>query len=74
MKLSTTLRRSGTAVIMATGNRSLKAQLRQANNLNIPRVVIIGEDEVKTDMVALRDMTTTQQESMPVGKLLELLR
>ncbi|HEY32598.1 MAG TPA: histidine--tRNA ligase [Dehalococcoidia bacterium] len=74
LKLSTTLRRNGTAVIMATGSRSLKAQLRQANNLNVPRVAIIGEDEVKTGTVVLRDMTTSQQESMPVGKLLELFK
>jgi histidyl-tRNA synthetase len=74
IKLATTLRHSGTAVILASGSRSLKAQLRQANNLNIPKVAIIGEDEVKTGTVILRDMVTSQQESIPVGKLHELLR
>jgi len=74
LKLATTLRRNGTAVITAIGDRSLKAQLRQANNLNIPKVVIIGEDEVRAGTVVLRDMTTSQQESMPAGRLLELLR
>jgi histidyl-tRNA synthetase len=74
MKLATTLRRNGTAVITAIGDRSLKAQLRQANNLNIPKVVIIGEDEIKTGTVVLRDMASSQQESMPVGRLLELFK
>ena len=73
MKLVSTLRRNGTAVLAATGGRSLKAQLRQANNLGIPRVAIIGEDEVRTGTVMLRDMTTSRQESVPVGKLLELV-
>ena len=73
MKLATTLRRKGTAVLISTGGRSLKAQLRQANNLGIPRVAIIGEDEVSSGTVMLRDMTSSRQESMPVGKFLELL-
>ena len=73
MKLATTLRRKGTAVLISTGGRSLKAQLRQANNLGIPRVAIIGEDEVSSGTVMLRDMTSSRQESMPVGKFLELV-
>jgi histidyl-tRNA synthetase len=59
---------------MATGGRSLKSQLRQANNLNIPRVAIIGNDEIKAGTVVLRDMTTSQQETVPLAKLQELLQ
>ena len=73
MKLAASLRRSGTAVLVGSGGRSLKAQLRQANNLGIPRVAIIGEDEVKSGTVMLRDMATSKQESVPVGKLRELV-
>jgi len=73
MKLAATLRRGGKAVLVATGGRSLKAQLRQANSLGIPRVAIIGEDEVRGGTVTLRDMTTSRQESVAVGKLMELM-
>jgi len=73
MKLATTLRRRGKAVLVTTSSRSLKAQLRQANNVGVPRVAIIGEDEVKNGTVMLRDMATSSQESVPVEKLLELL-
>ena len=74
LKLATTLRHCGTSVIMGTSGRSLKAQLRQANNLNVPKVAIIGEDEVEAGTVVLRDMATSQQETVPLGKLHELLR
>jgi histidyl-tRNA synthetase len=74
LKLATNLRRNGIAVTTAAGGRSLKAQLRQANNLNVPKVAIIGEDEVKAGTVVLRDMATSQQETVPLGKLHELLR
>jgi len=71
--LAADLRRSGVAVLVGTGGRSLKAQLRQANGLGVPRVAIIGEDEVKSNTVTLRDMTTSKQESVPVEKLTELV-
>ena len=74
LKLATTLRRGGSGAIVAAGSRSLKAQLRQANNLGVPRVAIIGEDEVKSGTVMLREMATSHQESIPVGKLHDLLR
>jgi len=73
IKLAATLRRNCTAVLVATSGRSLKAQLRQANSLGIPRVAIIGEDEVKAGTVTLRDMATSRQESVPILRLVELV-
>jgi len=74
LKLASTLRRSGAGVIEATGGKSLKAQLRQANNLGARYAVIIGEEEVKTGTAILRDMTTAQQKSVPASELPELLK
>jgi histidyl-tRNA synthetase len=69
IKLASTLRRAGVGVIEALGNKSLKAQLRQANNLGARYTVIIGEQEVKTGTVILRDMTTAEQKTVPVNEL-----
>jgi len=69
VKLASTLRRAGVAVIEAIGNKSLKAQLRQANNLGVRQAVIIGEEEVKTGTVILRDMTTSEQKTIPISEL-----
>jgi len=71
IKLAATLRRAGIGAIEAVGSRSLKAQLRQANALNVPRTVIIGEEEVKTATVILRDMTTSRQKTIPLDRLPE---
>ncbi len=62
IRLASDLRQCGIAVTMSTGDRSLKAQLRQANGLNIDRVAIIGEDEVKSHKVTIRNMTTGEQQ------------
>ena len=74
IKLAAKLRQAGIGVIEATGNKSLKAQLRQANNFGARYTVIIGEQEVKTGTVILRDMTSAQQETVPLSQLTELLK
>jgi histidyl-tRNA synthetase len=74
IKLAATLRKNGIGVIEAIGNKSLKAQLRQANTLGAHYAVIIGEQELKTDAAILRDMTTAEQKTVPTDKLQELLQ
>jgi histidyl-tRNA synthetase len=74
MKLTATLRRQGIGVISTTSAKSLKAQMRQANNLKIARAVIIGDDEVKAGTAILRDMLTSQQEAVKLSDLHNLLK
>ena len=73
IKLASTLRQAGISVLEAVGNKSLKAQLRQANTLGTRHAVIIGEQEINTGTVILRDMTTSQQRAIPPDKLQERL-
>jgi histidyl-tRNA synthetase len=73
IKQAAKLRREGFGVIMAAGNKSLKAQLRQANNLNVNYAVIIGEQEIKDGTAILRDMTTSEQKTIPLPQLQGLL-
>jgi len=74
IKLAATLRRNGIGVIEAIGTKSLKAQLRQANTLGTRHTVIIGDQEVKSGTVILRDMTTSEQKTVPISELQELLK
>ena len=48
--------------------------MRQANNLKISRLIIIGEDEVKAGTAMLKDMTTSQQETVNMADLPGLLK
>ena len=68
-KLASNLRNDGTAAIMATGDRSLKAQLRQADSLGSNYAAIIGEDEVKSGTVTLRNMKTGEQKTVTPAAL-----
>ncbi len=74
VKLAARLRQAGIGVLQASVSKSLKAQLRQANNLGAHYAVIIGEQEMKTGTVILRDMTTAKQETLLLAEIEEKLR
>jgi histidyl-tRNA synthetase len=73
-KLAGDLRKKGISVIQAFENKSLKAQLRQANTLAVHYTIIMGEDEIKTGTVQLRDMTTSGQKSLSLTGLYSALK
>ena len=68
-KAAVDLRKAGISVITATGSKSLKAQLRHANNLGALYAVIIGEEEVKAGTVVLRHMEDAFQETVKINDL-----
>jgi histidyl-tRNA synthetase len=73
IKLAAGLRQKAISVITTAGEKSLKAQMRQANTLGTRYTVIIGDDEVNTGTVTLRCMSDARQENIPVNDLAERL-
>lgn len=73
-RLAAGLRQDSIGVIQAVGSKSLKAQLRQANSLKSYYAVIIGEQEVNTGTVVLRDMASSEQKILAVKSLTEELQ
>jgi histidyl-tRNA synthetase len=69
VKLASSLREAGIGVLQASSSKSLKAQLRQANNFGARYVIIIGEEEIKTGTVIFRNMTTAEQETVALAGL-----
>ena len=49
--------------------RSLKAQMRSANRVKAPWVVIIGGDELAKGVVKLRDMGKSEEVEVKPGEL-----
>ena len=66
LKLAARLRQAGIGVTLAMDDRSLKSQLRQANTLGLSQAIIIGEEEVRTGSVILRDMAKGEQVQLPL--------
>jgi len=73
MKLTSHLRKSGISALASLSERSLKAQLKQANVSGARYAVIIGEDEVKSKTVVLRNMDKAEQETIPMDRITEVL-
>jgi len=74
VRLASYLRQKDIGVIMATGDRSLKAQLRQANNLGVAYTVIIGDEELRNGTASLRDMASAEQKTVIPTELPGLLK
>ena len=58
---------------MDYSKRSLKAQMRQANDSDARFCIIIGEDELAKDVVSLRDMVSGEQELVKQEEVVEEL-
>jgi histidyl-tRNA synthetase len=64
------LRKSGIKAHISYETKSLKAQMRQANKLDVRFAIIIGEDEVKNKKYTLKDMQEHSQELIDKKTLL----
>ncbi len=71
LELSVRLRRAGVGAILSSGSRGLRGQMRQANALDIPFALILGDDEIQKGEVVVRDMESSVQESRPLAEFIE---
>lgn len=51
-------------------NKSFKSKMKEANKKEIPYILIVGEDEVKTGKYALKNMQTGNQESLTIDDII----
>lgn len=71
------LRRKGFTVDMDYLQRSVKAQMREANRMNAKFVLMIGGDEYAKGEIVLKNMSNSQQLSLPkddLNKVVEILK
>ena len=62
--LATRLRESGLRTQIYTEQKKFKQKMTYANNLGIPYVVFLGEDEINAGVVACKDMSTGEQTTL----------
>jgi histidyl-tRNA synthetase len=68
------LRSSGIAVSEVFGKKSLKAQLKVAEKIESPLVLLVGQKEAFEGTVITRDMRTGAQETVVASSLIEEVR
>ena len=74
LNIAQTLRQSGIKVIVEMNRKKIKKVLDFANRNNIPYVIIVGEDEIKTNTYSLKNMLTGEQRSLSLEEIVKELK
>ena len=61
IKIASKLRNEGKKVEIYLNNKKLKAKFKYADKLEIPYVIIIGEDEIANNIVKIKNMETGEE-------------
>ena len=67
------LRKAGLSADMNYTNKSFKGQLKQALRDNAQYIIIIGDDEMKKHVAAIKETTTQQQEDVDLSNVVNYL-
>jgi histidyl-tRNA synthetase len=74
LSLANKLRQAGFNVVSDPLRRSLKAQMRDANKSGAKYALILGETEMETDSIVLKNLEKSEQETVSQKSILEKLR
>lgn len=69
IKITTDLRDLGVHAIGGMGKASIKGQMKRADKLAVPWMIIIGAVEVRENVVILRNMELGKQEKIPMENI-----
>ena len=73
-ELLTKFRRAGLTASMDFAKRSMKAQMKQAGKSNAKFALIIGEDEVANNTVAVKNLTNSEQQTIAVDEVVAFVK
>ena len=72
--LATKLRDAGVRTQLYTEQKKFKAKMNYADKTGVPYVVFLGEDEVKNNVIACKDMTSGEQTTLDFAATLARVR
>jgi len=74
IEVATILRNNGINTQLYTNNAKIKNQFKYANRLNIPYIIIIGEDEITNNTVSLKNMETGEQIQLAIEEAIKIIK
>lgn len=69
-----TLRQYGIAALMDFGNRKINKLMQYANQIQAKYIIVIGENELKTGEIELKEMTSGEKRKLPLEHLASILK
>ena len=73
-EIANMLREKGVKCDIDLIGRSITKNMKYADSTGVKKAVILGEDEMKENIITLRDMKTGKQEKIPVKNLIKHLK
>ena len=71
IKVASKLRANGINTEVYLNDKKLKAKMKYADKLQIPYVIVIGDDEVKSGIVKVKNMQTGEEKEMNMAEDLD---
>jgi histidyl-tRNA synthetase len=70
VSLAASMREQGLRVQIYGENKKLNAKLNYANKLGVPYVIFLGEDEISSGQITIKDMVAGSQVTASAGLLI----
>ena len=74
LKLARATRKAGIATEVFPDATKMKKQMNYANARQIPFVALVGESEMEQNLIALKNMTTGEQQQVSLEQLIQLIQ
>lgn len=65
---ATTLREAGIRTQLYCENKKFKVKMSYADKIGVPFVALVGEDEIRDNVIAVKNMKTGEQKSLPAAE------
>ena len=72
--LANKLRTEGINVQVYMEDKKIKTKFKYVDKLEVPYTIVIGEDEIKSNTITLKDMTTGEQSQILVEEVIEKIK
>ncbi len=74
IKIANNLRKQGINTEIFLNDKKLKAKMKYADKLEIPFVIVIGEDEIKSGIVKIKNMITGNEKESDIKDIAEVVK
>lgn len=74
LEIGKTLRNAGIETENYLEDKKIKAKFKYADKLQIPYVIVLGEDEIANNVVTLKNMQTGNQETIKIEEVIEKIK
>lgn len=74
LEVGTVLRNAGIETENYLEDKKIKAKFKYADKLQIPYVIVIGEDEIQNKLITLKNMETGEQQTLSIEDAIKMIQ